>query len=273
MKFVRLTVKIFSCINFPFQNIFNCIIIVFEIKRSYHGNFFEMIGENMKDFLNLLKNMDLFKHFSCEELENLFTSDSYKIKKYCKSSIIYVQNEECTSLDIILKGTIVVQKIDSNGNVLTVSDFSTNDILGGNLLFSKKNRYPMTMVSKNDSIVLHIKKDLILQLCQTNTNFLEAFLELLSDTTLVLTERIKSLTMKTVRQSIAEFLLFEYYSHKSKIIKLNISKKDLAEKIGIQRTSLSRELNKMRKDGFIEYDSKSITINDVEILKELHINT
>ena len=227
----------------------------------------------MKVFLNLLNNIDMFKHFSLKELENLFTFDSYRIQKYCKNSIVYVQNEECANLDIILRGVVTVQKIDSNGNALTVSDFKTADVLGGNLLFSKKNRYPMTMVSKTDSLILHIKKDLIFKLCQTNVNFLEAFLGLLSDTTIILTDRIKSLTMKTIRQSIIEFLLFEYYSQKSTIIKLSMSKKDLAETIGIQRTSLSRELNKMRKDGLVEYDANAITINDVELLKELHINT
>jgi len=30
--------------------------------------------------------------------------------------------------------------------------------------------------------------------------------------------------------------------------------------MGIQRTSLSRELNKMRKEGLIEYNAKTITL-------------
>jgi DNA-binding transcriptional regulator LsrR (DeoR family) len=39
-----------------------------------------------------------------------------------------------------------------------------------------------------------------------------------------------------------------------------MTKKALADKIGVQRTSLSRELSKMKKDGLIECDSESITI-------------
>ena len=39
-----------------------------------------------------------------------------------------------------------------------------------------------------------------------------------------------------------------------------MTKQTLADKIGVQRTSLSRELSKMRNDGLIKYDSKSITI-------------
>ncbi len=49
-------------------------------------------------------------------------------------------------------------------------------------------------------------------------------------------------------------------------LKLRLTKKSLAEKFGVQRTSLSRELNKMREDGLIDYDAYSITIIDKDLL-------
>jgi len=47
-----------------------------------------------------------------------------------------------------------------------------------------------------------------------------------------------------------------------------MTKKELAERLGIQRTSLSRELNKMKKDGLIDYDAHSITICDFDIIRK-----
>ncbi len=37
--------------------------------------------------------------------------------------------------------------------------------------------------------------------------------------------------------------------------------------MGISRTSLSRELQKMKQDGLIDYDMKTITIMDRDILE------
>jgi DNA-binding transcriptional regulator LsrR (DeoR family) len=85
---------------------------------------------------------------------------------------------------------------------------------------------------------------------------------------MILTDKINALTMKSVRQRIVEFLLYEYYVQQSTNIKLNLSKKELAEKFGIQRPSLSRELAKMRKDGLVEYDAHSIIIKDLNYLKD-----
>jgi CRP-like cAMP-binding protein len=218
----------------------------------------------MLTYLSLLKSIDLFKDLSFEDLNNLLTKDLYEIKNYTKNAIIHFQNEKCTRLDIILKGTILVQDIDSKGNALTISDFKACDVLGENLLFSHKNFYPMTVIAKTDAIILHIKKDLIIKLCQINVVFLKNFLQSISDKTLILTDKIKSLSMKTIRQCIIDYLIFESFSQSSNTIKLQCTKKELAENFGIQRPSLSRELNKMRKDGFIEYDAHSITIIDIE---------
>ncbi|WP_243156050.1 helix-turn-helix domain-containing protein [Clostridium sp. C2-6-12] len=57
-------------------------------------------------------------------------------------------------------------------------------------------------------------------------------------------------------------MLYEKYIQKNNVIKLTLTKKQLGEKFGIQRPFLSRELNKMRKDGLIKYDAYSITIVD-----------
>lgn len=181
-----------------------------------------------------------------------------------------MQNEKCDTLDVILDGKITIQKIDSEGNIFPINDFINGDIIGENLLFAIKNNYPMTVLAKSDVKILHINKELILTLCQENKSFLISFLQSLSSKALILSNKM-SLSMKTLRQSVIDFLLYEYYVQGSTKIKLNMTKKDLAEKIGVQRTSLSRELNKMRKDDLIDFDNKYIIIKDIELLNELHI--
>lgn len=212
---------------------------------------------NYKDFLT---HIHLFNMFSPDEIVNFFEPKKYEIKKYNKNSIIYLQNEKCNTFDIILEGNVAVQKIDEDGNVLTITTLSPGDIMGGNLTFSKNNEYPMTIISTADSKVLHIKKDLIIELCQSNKEFLIEFFQGLSDKTLILTDKIKLISIKSIRDKIYEFLNYESYIQQSNTIKLTITKKELSEKLGIQRPSFFRELSKMKKEGLIDYDSKTITI-------------
>lgn len=220
----------------------------------------------MFDFVRILEHTDLFKELGFQNIENLFTKGSYYIKNYKKNSVIYFQNEKCTTLDIVIKGIVSIQNIDDKGNYISISDFTIGNEIGGNLLFSRNNFYPMMVLSKTDVTILHLKKELILKLCQSNTDFLTNFLQSLADKTLILSDKIKTLSLKSIRQCIIDFLIYESYAQKSNTIKLELTKKELAEKFGVQRPSLSRELNKMRKEGLIEYDAYSITILETSLL-------
>ena len=86
------------------------------------------------------------------------------------------------------------------------------------------------------------------------------YLEFTSDRAFILGDKIKHYINKTIRESIMNYLNYESKIQNSNRIKLNTTKKSLAEKIGVQRTSLSRELAKMRDDGLILFDTDSITL-------------
>lgn len=220
---------------------------------------------DINKYKNLISNTYLFNTFSQDEIINLFKRDYYKIRDYKKGSIIYIQNEICNTIDIILKGTVDIQKIDEDGRVLTVTSFEVGDIMGGNLAFSKTNQYPMTISARTDTSIVHIRRELILNLCQTNKDYLVKFLELLSDKALILTDKISFMSMKSIRDKIKDYLAYECYIQRSAVIELKISKKELAEKFGVQRPSLFRELKKMKEEGLIDYNSRQIIILDEEI--------
>lgn len=219
----------------------------------------------MEQHINFLLKIDLFKDVSFKELKKLFSEESYNIKSYKKNTVIYLQNEKCSTFDIILKGAICIQGINLNGNTLSVTTFTTGDCIGGNLLFSKEGLYPMTVLAKTDSSILKLKKEFILKLCQINLSFLNNFLASISTKNLILADTIKTLSYKSIRECIIDFVRYESYAQKSNKIKLDLTKKELAEKFGVQRTSLSRELCKMKNEGLIDYDTKTITLKQVEV--------
>lgn len=202
----------------------------------------------------------LFQEIPKDQIPELFRSDMYRIVHYRKNSIICFENEKCETMDVVLEGSLFVQKIDEAGNVLTFVEFRPGNIFGENLLFSHNNIYPMTIAAKTDCLVLKIKKDLILELCRINQGFLLKFLESVSDKTVILTDKINFLSMKTIREKMVDFLNYESHRQGSRSIRLEFSKKELADRFGIQRPSLSRELARMRDEGLIDFDARTITL-------------
>lgn len=213
----------------------------------------------INNYIDFLMGISLFSGFERSELSTLLEKEAL-IQNFTEKEIIYLQNEKANTMDIVLEGSIIVQNIDEKGNTLSIVSLGKGDMLGGNLIFSHKNEYPMTLIAKEDTRLLRMKKDAILNLCQIDKTFLVNLLELFSNKALVLTTKIHSLARKTIREKIMDFLIFEINRQGSNKIILSISKKELADRFGIERPSLQRELRKMRDEGLIDYDARSITL-------------
>lgn len=221
----------------------------------------------MNELDNILKNIALLKTIPSE-----FWNENPQIKKsiikkdYNTGEIIHYEGDLCTFIDVIIDGEVVIERIDESGNLMTITEFYKNDILGGNLIFSRNSHYPMMVSAKTKASLISISKELVFQLCTINSDFLKIFLEYISDNATLLGDKIKHYVNRSIRESLIAFLKNEYAMQNSPVIKLNTSKKDIAHRIGVQRTSLSRELQKMKKEGLINFDKETITIINVDII-------
>ena len=214
----------------------------------------------MKKHLELMRQIDLIKSIELEEIVSYLSEGSCKITQYGKNNIVHFVGEVCSKLEIILSGKVVIERIDESGNLMTIAGFYGGDVLGGNLMFSKNPYYPMTVTAKDATLILEINKTRLFELFSDNHDFLKSYLEYVSDHTVILGDRIKHYVNRTIRESIISYLDYERKKQNSNIIKLSMTKKALAERIGVQRTSLSRELAKMREDGLIEFTPVSISL-------------
>ena len=214
----------------------------------------------MKKYIELVEKSPLLNCLPKEEVHSCLKDGSFRISAYGKNNIIHFSGEACRSLEIILTGQVSVERIDEEGNLMNIAEFYADEILGGNLLFSKNPYYPMTVTAKQPTTIVEIDKERLLVLASGNLAFLRSYLEFVADHTTILGDRIKHYVNKTIRECIMSYLEHERKKQGSNRILLPITKKAWAERIGVSRTSLSRELAKMKKDGLIRYDAKAIEL-------------
>lgn len=214
----------------------------------------------MKKYLDLLSGVDLIQSIDLREIRGYLAEGSFKAAEYGKNNIVHFTGEVCSKLEIILSGRVVVERIDESGNLMTIAEFLRGDVLGGNLMFSRSPHYPMTVTAKEATCMLEIEGDRLFRLFSDNHAFLKSYLAYVADHTAILGDRIKHYVNRTIRESVMSYLDYERKRQNSDTVRLNITKKALAERIGVQRTSLSRELAKMRDDGLIRFDAASVEV-------------
>jgi len=174
-------------------------------------------------------------------------------KDFEKDQVIVLEGDECSFVGLILSGMVEVKKSSVSGKEYTITTLSQGDTFGEAVIFSSANTFPATIVSKTKTEVIFIPKHAIIEMCKKNEKFLHNFLNLLSDRILLLNTKLKENTLSTLRQKICNFLIEEYKKQKT---------------FNVQRSSLSRELIKMKEEGLIDFWGKEIWVKDLEKIEE-----
>ena len=222
----------------------------------------------MEEIIKTIKKNQLFIGLSDENIKNVLKEIKYYIKTYSKGEIIANEDDECKSLSLVLSGTVEIQRLYSNGKYIVLSRIFEGDVFGEALVFSKSKTYPATVIALSECKVLFINKSDVLKICSNEEKILENFISLLSDKVFILNSKIKSISFKSIRQKVINYILNEVKEQKSNSIILKNTKEEIASLLGIPRPSLSRELINLRDMNYIEFNRKKITILDIESLEE-----
>lgn len=222
--------------------------------------------------LEALKKCVLFKNVDEDTISKLFGSFAFTIKEYNPEDIIAIQGDSCDSLGIILKGNIEIHKPFESGQVVTINHFSQGNIFGEALVFSGSHEYPANIISSDNSKVLFISREDIVELMSMHKTVLNNFVGVLSNRILMLNERITNLSFNSVRKKVANMILTAYKKQKSLNIELPHGRKKMAELLNIPRPSLSRELVNMKNKNIIDFHRNEIIILNLKELEDSLIN-
>lgn len=223
----------------------------------------------MKEIVKSLKQCILMKGFSEDIITETLMNINYTINNFSKGEIIAVEDSLCSSIGIVIKGNVEVQKIYASGKTITMSNLEVGNIFGEVIIFSNKGTYPATIVASTVCQIMYISKENILKLCNLNPEFLSNFMTLLSNKILMLNNKLRNISYQTIRQKIASYILEEYNRINKLTFSLKCTKKEMAEQLGIPRPSLSRELINMKDEGVLDFDKNIITILDLESLENI----
>ena len=175
----------------------------------------------------------------------------YKIKIYKKGDIIFQDGDTCESIGFLESGSISIVTNTYDANEYEINHIDDNGFFGTYLLFSSNSKYLGTGIVQKQSKVIYFTKNNILEAFKDQT-FLSNYLELISNSSLKLQNKIKVLSQKTIREKIL-FILYQNYQINNSNKYYIKSKEHLANFLNVTRPSLSRELIFLQEEGIIEF--------------------
>ena len=220
------------------------------------------------DLIPSLLNCSLFKGMNREQIMTVLQQISWEKVFYHKAQVLAMEGDVCRQVSIILTGRVMIRKIYGSGKSVTITTLSVGDTFGEVMVYTD-HRLPSTIMAHTDVTLLQISRTDMLRICQLEPQFLENLFRLLSQKVWMLNETLKLLSYHSIRQKVAGTLLELHQVQRSEHLTLQWTRQEMADRLGIPRPSLSREMAAMKRDGIIDYWKNHLRILDLEALENI----
>ncbi len=217
---------------------------------------------------DILARSPLFSGLTGKELEMLLKNTLYRIRNFRAGTMIAQSGEPVSSLIMVTEGIVKGEMVDYDGRIIKIEDIPAPGALAPAFMFGHRNIYPVNVVAITDSVLFYIERKDLLKLFMTSEMVLINFLDMVSNRSQFLSDKIRFLNFKTIRSKLAHYLLGLSGKFGNKF-RLDLTQGDLAVFFGVTRPSVARELGRIEAEGYISASGKDIVILDRKGLSEL----
>lgn len=208
--------------------------------------------------------MDIFDGIEEHQKTSLLNCLQAVEKSYKKGEMIFDINQKLTSALYILDGRVQLLKDDYDERKVIISQIHTNQTFAISLAYSETPSN-VTAYALEDTRIVYLNLKRVMTVCSNACPFhqrlIQNIIKIISEKNIILQERIELLSKKTLRERILSFLYKEKNRLKSDIFEISYSREQMAHYLGADRSALSRELSKMKRENIIDFHKNSFRLS------------
>ncbi len=208
-------------------------------------------------------NKDDLEIINCNKICNSFK----------KGQTLFYEGTQPIGLMCINKGNVKLFRTSKDGKEQIIGFGLPGDFIGYRAIISEEG-YATSATALEDTIVCIIKKEDFLKTLQNNSQISKLMMVSLCKELGLAMEKIQSLSQKSVRERLAETLLYlkETFSNKfsdNSIVDIILPREDIANIVGTTTESVIRALSDLKSEKIIELEGKRIRILNETKLKAI----
>lgn len=218
----------------------------------------------MEQYYEILKKCPLFRRIDENDMGALMGCLNVKVKSFEADEYIFFAGDEINAIGIVLQGMIEIMKENLSGNKHIVAFLGASDMFAEGIVCTERRISPVTVRMKEAGKILFIPYERIIKSCGTGCNFhitlIQSMMVVLGERNVRLNRKLELLTFKGMREKIASYLLGESNERGSNMFQIMLNRTELSDYLNVSRTSMCRELARMKDEGLIDFYGNSFKL-------------
>jgi CRP/FNR family transcriptional regulator len=212
----------------------------------------------------ILRRTLLFRNLDAEALKSL-AKESVE-QHFSRDAVLFFEGETALGLFVIAGGSVRGFRIGADGREQVIFVERAPATVAEVPVFDN-GAYFSTVAAEEETDVLFIEKKSIRRLCLANPTFALNALEVLAQRVRNLADLVEELALHEVGERLAHFLLSEGIKRgemkdRELHLKLNLTRSQIAARIGTVREVVSRNLMRFQSEGLLRFENRHLIITD-----------
>ncbi len=215
----------------------------------------------MKKYIDIIGKYALFEGIEREDIAEMLNSMEARVITAVKNQVIFSEGEPAKYMGLVLSGGVRIIREDYYGNRSIVAEVEPGELFAETVAAAGAEKMPVSAAASSDSEIMLIDFRRMLCFEEKEMNSLQSrlasnLLRVMAEKNIILNRKIEIISCRTTREKLMAYLLAEAKRRNSSEFEIPFDRQELADYLGVDRSAMSAEIARMRRDGLIE-SSKS----------------
>ena len=219
----------------------------------------------MKDFYSMLRPCPLFSGISEAELDAMLSCLNAEKKSFPKDAFVLRAGDTAESIGLVLSGSVLVIQEDIWGNRNILSKAGPGQTFAAAFACAPGSVLNVSVIAEAPVTALFLNVKRILTICPSacahHSRIIRNLLSDLAGKNLLLNEKLTHIAQRTTRAKLMSYLSAEAQRRGAVEFDIPFSRQQLADFLAVERSGLSLELGKMKKEGLLDYHKEHFVLN------------
>lgn len=218
----------------------------------------------MDKCLKIIRSSNLFEGITEDEAKAMLICLNVKIKKFSKDEFLLREGDFINSIGIIISGSVLIVQEDMWGNRNIVEKVTPAQTFATAFACANGSVSNVSVVADEEVQAMFIDVSKIMTVCSSNCShhnkIIHNLIADLAKNNLNLNDKITHMGKRTTREKIMSYLSAQSNKAGSREFNIPYSRQQMADYLGVERSGLSLELSKMKREGLIDFNKNHFLV-------------
>ena len=218
----------------------------------------------MKKYLKTLKSCPLFRDIESEDLLKMLACLQVTVESFDKKYTIFSEGTPARYLGIVLSGTVQVIRMDYYGNRSILSELGAGQVFSEEFACAETPVMPVSVIACEPCQIMLIDSSHILHTCANQCVFhrqlIFNLMKNLAEKAILFHQKVEIASRRTTREKLMAYLMLQAKDAGSNRFTIPFDRQELADYLEVDRSGLSAEISKLRKEGVLESEKNTFTL-------------